>query len=436
MLLVAAFTLHGGPGDAQLLGRGSGLPSADLPGGAGRIPLPGVGDTLRGVERRAGALTDAAMGEARRLRRDLLVRRNPGVLETDPHGEAVIRGQVLALAPDAETLQRLRTEGFIVRAAEDDGLDLGLVVLEAPPGVSAREAVRRLRRLDPEGRYDFNHVYLEAGAMQAGGGGGPAIGGAGPIGLIDGGVDPGHPALRRARIEQRPFAPGGLSHHPHGAAVASLLVGEDGRFRGAAPGAALYVADVYGPTPAGGSAQSIGRALGWMVQVRAPVINISLVGPPNLALEAAIAAVQRRGHLVVAAVGNDGPAAPPLYPAAYPGVVGVTAVDTRGRVLPEAGRGEHVDFAGPGADMAAAGGRGFVAVRGTSFAAPIVAARLSRTLTAPDPRAAAQAVASLTKEAKDLGSPGPDRTYGRGLVGADLIVRPASVGATGVLAGR
>ena len=64
--------------------------------------------------------------------------------------------------------------------------------------------------------------------------------------------------------------------------------------------------------------------------------------------------VVARGCLVVAAVGNDGPAARPLYPAAWPGVVGVTGVDARGRVLAEAERGVQVKFAAPGADMVAA----------------------------------------------------------------------------------
>src|SRR3546814_15328799 len=79
-----------------------------------------------------------------------------------------------------------------------------------------------------------------------------------------------------------------------------------------------------------------------------PVINVSLVGPPNLLVRTAVTAVQRRGLIVVAAVGNDGPAAAPLYPAAYPGVVAVTGVDSNNRVLSEAGRGPHVDFAAPG----------------------------------------------------------------------------------------
>jgi subtilisin family serine protease len=118
-------------------------------------------------------------------------------------------------------------------------------------------------------------------------------------------------------------------------------------------------------------------------------------------------------------VANAGPAAPPLYPAAYPGVVAVTGVDARRRVLPEAGRGSHVDFAAPGAEVTVAGlAGGFVTVRGTSFATPVVAGRLARLLPAPDPGGAKAAVDALGREAADLGAPGPDPIYGRGFVDA------------------
>jgi subtilisin family serine protease len=187
------------------------------------------------------------------------------------------------------------------------------------------------------------------------------------------------------------------------------------------------VADVYGPTPTGGSAEAVARALAWLAQSNTPVVNVSLVGPPNLLLDAAVRALVARGVLVVAAVGNDGPAAPPLYPAAYPGVIAVTGVDRANRVLPEAGRGTHVDFAAPGADMAAAGlDGGFVKVRGTSFAAPIVAGRLA---VLRGRGSGAQAVEALGREAIDLGAPGADPIYGRGLVGADLRTDPAAAGA-------
>ena len=61
----------------------------------------------------------------------------------------------------------------------------------------------------------------------------------------------------------------------------------------------------------------------------------------------------------------------------------------------------------------------FDLVRGTSYAAPIVASLLAATLQAPDKEAAAHAVDELARSALDLGAAGMDSTYGYGLVGAD-----------------
>jgi len=159
-----------------------------------------------------------------------------------------------------------------------------------------------------------------------------------------------------------------------------------------------------------------------------PVINISLVGAKNSLLESVIARLIGAGFIVVAAVGNDGPAAPPLYPASYPNVVGVTAVDVHNRVLVEAARGPQVMFASPGADLAAASlGNGYSAVRGTSFAAPFVAGLLAANLRSPNRNDAAAAVEALAKTAIDLGSPGRDLTYGYGLVGGEYRVDPAAL---------
>jgi subtilisin family serine protease len=164
-----------------------------------------------------------------------------------------------------------------------------------------------------------------------------------------------------------------------------------------------------------------------MAQSKVPVINVSLVGPANMTLAAVVHNLVARGYLLVAAVGNDGPAAPPLYPAAYPGVIGVTAVDARRKVLLEACRGPQVRYAAPGADMmAAAPGGTYANVRGTSFAAPIVAGLLARSLHAPDAAAAASALEQLNSQAVSLGAGGRNPVYGFGLVGEALRTSPGA----------
>src|SRR3546814_12841191 len=111
------------------------------------------------------------------------------------------------------------------------------------------------------------------------------------------------------------------------------------------------------------------------------IVTISLVGPDNPLLAGAVSAARRKGLILVAAVGNDGPAAPPAFPASYDGVVAVTGVDGRNRALIEAGRALPLDYSAPGADMVAATLTGEASrVRGTSFAAPFLAGSLYRPL--------------------------------------------------------
>src|SRR3546814_7339004 len=104
-----------------------------------------------------------------------------------------------------------------------------------------------------------------------------------------------------------------------------------------------------------------------------PVVGFSLVGPANPLVARIVEKVLARGTRIVAPVGNDGPAAPPAFPASYKGVIAVTGVDARDRALIEAGRALHLDYAAPGADIAAADVSGRLKeVRGTSYAVPLV----------------------------------------------------------------
>jgi len=375
-------------------------------------------DTVSGLPDRIAEAGAPTLLELRRLRLQELIRSNRGLLESDDRGQPVRRGVLIVMDAHPLALQLAARTGFRVIADESHPqLGIRITQLSVPSGMSTRAALRLLQRVAPQLQADFDHVFEPAGGSLA-----PlsatlastaASPGGATIGMIDGGVA-SHPSLAGARIEQNGFA-GRPQPTGHGTAVASLLVGSQGPFRGAATGAQLYVADVYGGNRAAGSASVIVKSLGWLAGKRPRVINISLVGPPNKLVARAMQVVQSRGIQVVAAVGNDGPAAPPQYPASYAGVLAITAVDGRGRALPEAGRAAHLDFAAPGADMAAAlPGQGYARVRGTSFAAPLAAARL---LLAGSP-------ARLAAEAR----PGRGRV-GRGIVCASCRVDPKRVGA-------
>jgi hypothetical protein len=390
--------------------------------------LPGVGSVVRDVERTLPVEEVRQLTDLRRLKLQRLVRQNPRELDLDDAGQVVVRGEILAVSPSPQSLAIAGKTGFtVIRQEVLDDVGLTLVTLAPPPSVSARQAVKRLRKADPAGQYDYNHIYADAGVTSSSAVASSGGGASGRVGLIDSGADVGHPSLKGVSITQRGFAAGGVRPAAHGTATASLLVGRGDRFRGAAPGASLLVADVYGTGPTGGSAAAVVKGLAWMAKEKVPVVNVSLVGPANASLQAVIKALAGQGTIIVAAVGNDGPAAPPLYPASYPEVVAVTGVDAKGRVLLEAGKARHIDFAAPGSDMAAASPGGFSPVRGTSFAAPIVAGKLSRLMNGRSPAARQAAIDALSRQARDLGPKGVDKTYGRGVVGEDVRVSPKNL---------
>jgi hypothetical protein len=440
--LAATVALVAAPVTAQLLpgGAGGGVVGGVL-GGAGRtvggLTQPILGDQrdapsaqrgqlVAGAFDRVTNLASSVAGTAdslldlRQLRLSLLADAHKTELARDSDGNVVRRDRLVAIEPNAASLAAAASAGLRITSNEvEPGLGLRLVTFAVPAKMSPRKALEALRRASPTLDADYDHIFEPAGGalspaatLLATGAAGLALDGT-RIAMIDGGVA-SHPSMARAQIEQKGFA-GPASATGHGTAVASLLVGDEGAFKGAARGASLFVADVYGGNPAAGSASAIVRALGWAAAKNPRLINISLVGPANRAIERAVATLNTRGIMVVAAVGNDGPAAPPQYPASYAGVVAVTGVDAKGKALTEAGRARHLDFAAPGADLAAAlPGRGYSSVRGTSFAAPLAAARL----------AAAGSLARLAAEAQ----PGKGKV-GRGIVCGHCRTAPRAVGA-------
>ena len=397
------------------------LPALELP----QVPLPQVRTEplLREVGGTLGRLP------ARAVRIEQLAGRHRPELDRDNRGELVVRAEVVGIDITDEALHNALAKKFeVARTRELAELAIKVTILRTPEGMSARRGLKVLRKLDPAGTYDYNHVYLDAGNGDAGNGAEPGDGrrlvkksfamNAAPagssaprVGLIDGGVDARHSAL--ARVTVHAFGCGGMAvPDPHGTAVASVMSQREATFE-------LFAADVYCGEPTGGAIDSMAAAFGWLARENVAVINVSLVGPRNALLERVIAKLTKRGHVIVAAVGNDGPAAPPLYPAAYDGVVGVTAVDAKHKVLVEACRGKHVDFAAQGADVNGAiqAPDVWVPVRGTSFAAPVVALQLALRMAGPDPARREHALTELADTAVDLGRNGRDEIYGAGQVG-------------------
>ena len=358
-------------------------------------------------------LTQTVQGAAGAVARDVVGRPlGPSILGRDDRGFPIVADQVLALSPTPESLAIARQLNFaIVRQDRLGALGLSSTVLRAPAGMSAVDALAALRRADPAGTYDYANIYNPTGGRIGLGAAAqtlavPAGMAALKIGMIDGGVDARHSAFATAHIVSRNFA--GVANAPaseHGTAIASLLAGVDKDFTGYLPGATVYAADVFGGELTGGSAAEIALALNWLAENDIAVANISLAGPPNALLGAAVKAFVASGHMLVAAAGNDGPAAPPNYPAAYDGVIGVTATDAGHHLALDANR--KARFAALGVDIRAAQlAGGYLPVSGTSYASPLVAARFALLVTQPGKEICAGALAQLTREAQPLAESG------------------------------
>lgn len=343
-------------------------------------------------------------------------------------GEVAVMSASLQDAQQVQ--QRAQALGMAIkRRAVLGNLGLVISVLRVPRGVSVASALAQLRQAMPAAWFDANHRYsLEGGPAVIYGPklvGWPAApaqcGGGAKIGMIDTPVDLGNPAFEGGHVMQRSFLPAGVTAAPadHGTAIASLLVGSG---VGLMPGGALRAAAVFrlrGEHGADTTAELVARALDWLVGQHVEVINLSFGGPRDQIVEAAILRVEQRGVAVVAAAGNGGADAPPVYPAAQPGVIGVTAVDSRLGAYAHANHGDYIAFAAPGVDVwTAAPGAAGKYESGTSYAVPFATAVLAAAKDA-QPAASWDAIEkALQAHAKDLGPPGKDPTFGWGLIQA------------------
>lgn len=352
---------------------------------------------------------------------------------------------------EADELADFRQPGIdILEQTDFPGLDVTLLRFRVTDALDSRKALEQVLPPDVVERLDRNHIYSPQGTAQTEGTAqtkavpperawGTACDHSIRIGMVDTAVQTDHPVFARAAIVQHDFLADDFdldeafqAPEAHGTAVASLLVGAfEGRRPARLPRATLYNASVFyarNEFAEGATLMHLVKGLNWLVEQDVGVINMSMAGPDNQVLATVIKRLVDRGKAVVAAVGNQGPAAPPLYPAAYPGVISATAVDSEQRIYRWANRGEHVDFAALGVGVRVAvpiaqainhptnqKTADFGRQSGTSMATPAVSALVACELASRGGEIT-DAVNRLAERTMDLGDPGRDPVFGYGLL--------------------
>lgn len=255
------------------------------------------------------------------------------------------------------------------------------------------------------------------------------------VAVLDTGVDARHPDLRGAVMTRRARsftdASALADRSGHGTHVAGLIAAmTDNGVGGSGLSRALILPVRITDAAGDADTASLVRGIRYAVAQRAQVLNISIGGQGFSAFERdAINDAVRRGVVVVAASGNGGRAGNAVeYPAAYPHVLAVAAVNDRDSPLRASTSGPQVTLAGPGRSILSTAPGGEYRTRsGTSMAAAITSGVVARLLVERPGLSPSQVEEVLTAGARDVATPGRDDLTGYGVVsltGARAVPTP------------
>lgn len=238
------------------------------------------------------------------------------------------------------------------------------------------------------------------------------------VAVIDSRIDTGHPDLAGVIAAEYDALGSAGGPHAHGTAMAGAIAAHS-KLIGVAPKVRLLAVRTFAGEgeSAQGTTFNIAKGLDWAASQGARIVNMSFAGPPDPLLRDMLAKAHARGMVLIAAVGNDGPRSPPLYPAADPYVIGVTATDANDKLLAQANRGSQVTVAAPGVDVLAIAPDGqYQLTSGTSVAAAH-ASGVAALLLARKPDLSPDALRSaLIRSAHAI--PGKRRDVGAGVIDA------------------
>jgi type VII secretion-associated serine protease mycosin len=256
------------------------------------------------------------------------------------------------------------------------------------------------------------------------------------VAVVDSGVMGTHEDLAGSVLQGTDFISPGNGWNDqlfHGTFVAGIIAAHLGNGRGiagAAPSVKILPVRVL---DGGGSGNSANVAAGiiYAADHGARVINLSLGGPvPDAGVHAAVQYAISKGAVVVAAAGNQARSGSPAsYPAAFPEVLAVGAVDSSLHRADFSNVGSYVDVVAPGVNVMStyyATTHSYAVGEGTSFAAPYASAEAALIL-ATNPKLDAGDVRHVMEiSARDLGPAGPDPEYGYGLVSTHALLRAST----------
>lgn len=237
------------------------------------------------------------------------------------------------------------------------------------------------------------------------------------VAVIDSEIDLRHPDLQGVAVERFDATGAPSRPHTHGTGMAGAIAS---RFRllGVAPGVRLLAVRAFSENDKSADATTaqVMKGLDWAIAKNPRIINMSFAGPRDLMTERLLEAASKKGIVLIAAAGNAGPKSPPLYPAADPNVIAVSATDNDDKPFAQANRGKHIAVAAPGVDVLVPSPDGaYQLTTGTSVAAAHVSGVAALLIEARPSLTPADVRDILTRTAKPLG-PGKDVQVGAGLV--------------------
>ncbi len=347
-------------------------------------------------------------------------------------GFVAIANQWVGLLTKAQLQLVLKLPVSDLQQHHYQNLDMTMVSFRVPDELDSFKKMAELLPAEVMAKLDRNHVFApqndpvksktkeQAQATSVTNGGDAICRHPISVGMVDTAIESNHPYLKQSQIITKNFLNEEFAvPTDHATAVVGRFISHHPEASGVAPNAKIYAASVFYhrvDSTQGATVLNLVNGLNWLAEQNIKVVNLSLTGPDNKILLAVVSQLINQGFSLIAAAGNQGPASPPLYPAAYQGVIAVSAIDRQQNLYRWANQGSYIDFSALGVEVLTTQANQSIGEEsGTSLAAPVVAAKMAcqRFQHSQSHR---KAKAALIKNAIDVGAPGFDKQYGHGII--------------------